>query len=283
MKVEKTRLDLLLVSRGLFPSREAARRAIMAGKVTRNGEVLDKPGTTVKTTDAIEVAEAESRYVSRGGLKLEKALDVFHYDLTGRIVVDVGASTGGFTDCALRHGASRVYSVDVGYGQLAWSLRIDPRVVVMERTNFRYVDASAFDPVPQVAVMDVSFISIRLLLPKLRELLAPPGDILTLIKPQFEAGRAFVGKGGIVRDPAVHQTVLTGILNVAHSMQMTCHGLDFSPISGGDGNIEYLAWFQPGGGPVDDAMQRIPQVVTAAWRTLKHQEISLKPSDLRET
>ncbi|GMA52413.1 putative rRNA methyltransferase YqxC [Alicyclobacillus contaminans] len=242
MKSGKLRLDVLLVQRGLFQSREAARRAIMAGWVTRaDGQVLDKPGTQVAEDIVLNVYQPTHQFVGRGGVKLEHALDIFAVPMTERVVVDVGASTGGFTDCALQHGARRVYAVDVGYGQLAWKLRNDERVVVMERTNFRHVDVGAFSPRPDIGVMDVSFISTQLLIPKLQELLVPPGEIISLIKPQFEAGREHVGKGGIVRDPKVHLDVLERLLTFVYDRGMGCAGLTFSPIQGGDGNIEYLA------------------------------------------
>ncbi|MCL6517788.1 TlyA family RNA methyltransferase [Alicyclobacillus sp.] len=267
MSQKKVRLDVLLHQRGLFPSREAARRAIMAGLVRRAGERVDKPGTQVAPDETFEVAGPEHPYVGRGGLKLERALEVFDVSLADRVVVDVGASTGGFTDCALRHGARLVYAVDVGYGQLAWSLRQDPRVVVMERTNFRHVDPERFQPRPSVAVMDVSFISIRLLFEKLREVLEADGWVISLVKPQFEAGREAVGKGGIVRDPSVHERVLFDVVRAARDAGMTCVGLDHSPITGGDGNIEFLACWRlgPHGGS-EAVSERIPEVVRAAWR-----------------
>lgn len=274
MKVTKVRLDVLLVNRGLFPSREAARRAIMAGLVTHRGEIVDKPGLQVKAEEVFVVAQPEHSYVSRGGLKLERALQVFHYNLADKVVLDVGASTGGFTDCALQNGASRVYAVDVGYGQLAWKLRTDARVVVMERTNFRHVAADLFTPQPEVAVMDVSFISTKLLLPKIREILSPGTDVLSLIKPQFEAGRGLVGKGGIVRDVEVHRNVLRDMLRFVYDEGMCCRGLDHSPITGGDGNIEFLAWWHLGSqanSPQEDWLKQADAVVEDAWRTFRGQ------------
>jgi 23S rRNA (cytidine1920-2'-O)/16S rRNA (cytidine1409-2'-O)-methyltransferase len=288
-KVDKFRLDHFLVQKGLFPSREAARRAIMAGLVTRNGEVLDKAGTFVRATDEIVVQAAEHAYVSRGGLKLERALKQFDVSVKGKIVIDVGASTGGFTDCALQHGASHVYAVDVGYGQLAWKLRNHPQVTVMERTNFRYADAAQFDPRPEVAVMDVSFISTKLLIPKLVEVLVHPGDIISLVKPQFEAGREHVGKGGIVRDPQVHVQVLHDLVTFVESLGLSCGGLEYSPISGGDGNIEYLAWWRVGtSSGHSEAPSRsqatLPQVlsktirelVITAWQVLNQEDVSTR-------
>ncbi|WP_067932917.1 TlyA family RNA methyltransferase [Alicyclobacillus kakegawensis] len=282
----KVRVDVLATARGLFPSREAARRAIMAGLVTCNGRRVDKPGTMVTDDAVIEALHAEHPYVGRGGLKLERALDRFGLRLDGKIVVDVGASTGGFTDCALQHGAVLVYAVDVGYGQLAWRLRNDERVRVMERTNFRHVDPGAFDPRPEVAVMDVSFISTRLLLPKLTTVLPVGGEVISLVKPQFEAGREKVGKGGIVRDPCTHLEVLGGLVNWVYEHGMSCHGLDYSPIAGGDGNLEYLAWWRVGtdGGSVSRGqwLSRAQDVVRQAWSDLRGQQVDLSgcgPSD----
>ncbi len=223
------RLDVWLHENGLFPSREAARRAVMAGLVRVDGELADKPGFAVKENAKVEVEAPLHPYVSRGGLKLERALQQFPVDVRDRVVIDVGASTGGFTDCALQNGAKMVYAVDVGYGQLDWRLRNDPRVIVMERTNFRHVDKAVFVPRPDCAVMDVSFISTRLLLPVLVDLLVPPADILSLVKPQFEAGREHVGKGGIVRDPHVHLNVLVELAAYASGLGLYCGGLDYSP------------------------------------------------------
>ncbi|MDQ0188371.1 TlyA family RNA methyltransferase [Alicyclobacillus cycloheptanicus] len=271
------RLDVLLVERGLFPSREAAKRAIMAGLVRREGDVLDKPGTFVRPDAVVEVAQPEHAFVSRGGLKLERALARFGVSADQRVVVDVGASTGGFTDCVLRHGAKHVYAVDVGYGQLDWKLRNDPRVTVMERTNFRHVDAALFSPPPSLAVMDVSFISTRLLLPKLQEILQPPGDIISLIKPQFEAGRGKVGKGGIVRDPQVHTDVICQLLSFLPTVGLECAGLDYSPVAGGDGNIEFLGWWRPARTTDAEAVEawrdRAVQVVREAWLEIRGEEV----------
>lgn len=247
---EKERLDVLLTDKGLFPSREKAKAAIMAGLVFVDGERVDKAGTKVKTTARIEVRGAPHPYVSRGGLKLEKALHTFDISLAGKIVIDIGASTGGFTDCALWHGARLVYAVDVGYGQLAWKLRQDPRVIVMERTNFRHLKPDDLKAGrPDAAVMDVSFISVRLLFPVIREVLAPGGALITLIKPQFEAGRDKVGKNGIVRDPEIHRQVLLQTLGSAGAEGFRMRGLTFSPITGGDGNIEFLAYLAAEGQP----------------------------------
>ncbi|MCF8563605.1 TlyA family RNA methyltransferase [Alicyclobacillus tolerans] len=286
----KVRLDTLLVARGLFPSREAARRAIMAGLVKQGTQVLDKPGTFVRETDVLDVAPSVQKFVGRGGFKLERAIEQFSLSLQDKVVVDVGASTGGFTDCALQHGAKSVFSVDVGYGQLAWKLRNDPRVVVMERTNFRTVDPSVFEPRPKLAVMDVSFISTRLLLPRLSEVLQGEKDVISLIKPQFEAGRDLVGKGGIVRDPKIHLKVIVDLLDFVYKQGWRCKGLDYSPISGGDGNLEYLAWWSledplGKGDPLEnerestkavpeDLNRRARNVVVAAWEALRGEQVA---------
>ncbi|WP_206830997.1 TlyA family RNA methyltransferase [Alicyclobacillus fructus] len=269
--MNKTRLDVLLLERGLFASREAARRAIMAGLVRVDGERADKPGLKVAPNVRVDVERRDREYASRGGFKLERALDRFQIPVHGRVAIDVGASTGGFTDCLLQRGARLVYAVDVGYGQLAWRLRQDGRVRVMERTNFRYVDPAGFDPRPDLAVMDVSFISIRILFPKFSEVCLPDADIVSLIKPQFEAGRDRVGKGGIVRDAEVHRAVLLDILKSIESMGWCCRGLDYSPIAGGDGNLEFLGWFRMHPDPEETArwMGEIDRVVGDAWASLK--------------
>ena len=240
--MKRDRVDVLLVEKGLADSREQAKRLIMAGLVFSGSDRVLKPGVKMDVEAALSVKGALHPFVSRGGLKLERALQVFPVDLTDSVVVDVGASTGGFTDVALRHGAALVYSVDVGYGQLAWSLRSDPRVKVMERTNFRHASPEQFMPKPSIGVMDVSFISIVKLLPALHRVLTQPATIITLVKPQFEAGPSSVGKGGIVRDPAVHEQVLHSVVQGAVNCGFQPKGLTFSPIRGGDGNIEFLLW-----------------------------------------
>jgi 23S rRNA (cytidine1920-2'-O)/16S rRNA (cytidine1409-2'-O)-methyltransferase len=241
---KRERLDVLLVERGLAPSRERARALIMAGQVLVNSRLVDKAGTMVARDAVCKLAPRpdELRYVSRGGLKLEKALDTFGLDPTGCACLDVGASTGGFTDVLLSRGASRVYAVDVGHGQLAWELRTDPRVVVMDRTNIRYL--TSLPELPAAAAIDVSFISLRLVLPPVAALLAPGGWIVALIKPQFEAGRLEVSRGGgVISDPLVHQRVLEEILSFVQELgTLAAHGLILSPISGRDGNHEYLLW-----------------------------------------
>lgn len=237
----KERIDVLLVEKGFFPSRERAKAAIMAGIVRVGGERIDKAGTKVAVESEIEVKGEIHPYVSRGGLKLEKALSVFPVSLQGKTVIDIGASTGGFTDCALKNGARLVYAVDVGYGQLAWTLRQDSRVIVMERTNFRYLKREdLIAEQPDVAVMDVSFISVGKLFPVIRQILIPNGTLITLIKPQFEAGREKVGKNGIVRDPEVHKEVLQRVLQRGAQEGYQVRGITYSPITGGDGNIEFL-------------------------------------------
>ncbi|MDO3677055.1 TlyA family RNA methyltransferase [Paenibacillus ehimensis] len=240
-KAEKERLDVLLVEQGYYETREKAKAAIMAGLVLVDDVPVDKAGTKIARTSRLIVKGAVHPYVSRGGLKLEKALNVFGIDLQGVTMLDIGASTGGFTDCALQNGAVHVYAVDVGYNQLDWSLRKDPRVSVMERTNFRYMQPGDLQgPEPTFASIDVSFISLKLILPPLKQLLAPKGQVVALIKPQFEAGREKVGKSGVVRDPRVHQEVLEDILRFAQEIGYAIRGLTYSPIKGGEGNIEFL-------------------------------------------
>ncbi|MGB9825603.1 MAG: TlyA family RNA methyltransferase, partial [Desulfofundulus sp.] len=218
---------------------------VLAGEVLVGGRPVLKPGTRVPEDEEITVTGSDLPYVSRGGLKLEKAIKSFGLDLRGKIVLDVGASTGGFTDCALQHGAARVYAVDVGYGQLAWKLRQDPRVVVLERTNIRYLEKNLLSPPPELACIDVSFISLSKVIPKVVELLAGKKEVVALVKPQFEVGKGKVGKGGIVRNPELHQKVLERIL-VEVEEHLTCAGLDFSPIKGTKGNIEYLLYAREG-------------------------------------
>ncbi|WP_059171075.1 TlyA family RNA methyltransferase [Bacillus sp. FJAT-27445] len=241
MKVKKERLDVLLVERGLAETREKAKRAIMAGLVYTNEERLDKPGEKINSDLPLTVKGNVLPYVSRGGLKLEKALQVFDVDVTGKTMLDIGSSTGGFTDCALQNGAKRSYALDVGYNQLAWKLRQDERVAVMERTNFRYVTPADFQQgMPDFATIDVSFISLSLIFPVLATLLVPGSDVIALVKPQFEAGREQVGKKGIVRDEKVHLAVLEKTIRFSLEAGFNAAGLSWSPITGGDGNIEFL-------------------------------------------
>ena len=243
----KKRLDVLLVERGLADSRQRAQAVIMAGEVFSGTRRLDKPGMALEEDVPLEV-RGKLRYVSRGGLKLEKAMACFPITLTGKVAADIGASTGGFTDCMLQNGAARVYAVDVGYGQLAWSLRADPRVVCLERTNARYLTREHIPEELDFASIDVSFISLKLILPALRPLMKEGGQVAALIKPQFEAGRDKVGKKGVVRDPAVHQEVLEHFLVHAGDAGFAVKGIDFSPIRGPEGNIEYLGYLEAGPG-----------------------------------
>jgi len=244
--VKKIRLDQLVFDLGLAESRERAKTTIMSGLVFVNGQRADKPGMQVAPDVSVEVKGAAIPYVSRGGFKLEKALKVFTLDVSDKICIDCGASTGGFTDVLLKNGAKKVYSVDVGYGQLAWSLRNDERVVNMERTNIRYISSEQIPEVIDIAVMDLSFISIKLVLPAVCSLLKADGELMCLIKPQFEAGREEVGKKGVVRDKAVHLSVIESILSFAPTVGMTVMGLDFSPIKGPEGNREYLCYMKKG-------------------------------------
>ena len=236
----KERLDVLLVNRGLAASREKAKAVIMAGIVYVDGQKEDKAGATFVDTVNIEVRGNTLKYVSRGGLKLEKAMSHFGLSLEGKVCMDVGASTGGFTDCMLQNGAVKVYSIDVGHGQLDWKLRNDPRVVCMERTNIRYVTPEDIGEPASFVSIDVSFISLTRVLTPVRELLAENGEIVCLIKPQFEAGREKVGKKGVVRDPKVHLEVIRAVMDFASSIGFEILHLEFSPIKGPEGNIEYL-------------------------------------------
>ncbi len=238
---EKERIDVLMVSRGLAESREKAKAILMSGEVYVGGIRVDKPGATVDQTAEIEVRGTHCPYVSRGGLKLEKALRDFGVNPEGYVCSDSGASTGGFTDCLLQQGARKVFAIDVGYGQLAWSIRSDPRVVTMERTNIRYVKPEDIGEPLDLSVVDVSFISLKLVLPAIQALLKPEGQVICLIKPQFEAGREKVGKKGVVRDPAVHQEVLENFVRLADELGFCLRALTFSPVKGPEGNIEFLA------------------------------------------
>ncbi len=241
-KVKKERLDILLVSRGLAPSREKAKAIIMSGIVYVDGNKEDKAGTTFPDNVDIQVKGSTLRYVSRGGLKLEKAMNEFGLRLDNCVCMDVGSSTGGFTDCMLQNGAVKVYAVDVGHGQLDWKLRNDDRVVCMEKTNIRYVTPDDIDDVLDFASIDVSFISLTKVLLPVKELLKPEGRIVCLIKPQFEAGREKVGKKGVVRDKKVHEEVIDMVVEYAKSIELHPLKLDFSPVKGPEGNIEYLLY-----------------------------------------
>lgn len=242
---KRCRLDVLLTERGLTTSREQARRLIMAGAVVVNEQRMDKPGVLVNAGASLRIKdEARSRYVSRGGYKLEAALQAFALDVTGVVALDVGASTGGFTDCLLQHGAAKVFAVDVGYGQLAWSLRQDPRVVNLERCNIRTLERDALNQIPSLAVIDASFISLTLVLPKVLTLIAPHGIVIALIKPQFEVGKGRVGKGGVVRDPALHVEVVERLRTQAETWDVEVKGVSESPLLGPKGNKEFLFCLQ---------------------------------------
>lgn len=239
MKIKK-RLDVLLTEQGYADTRSKAQAIIMAGQVYVDGQKADKPGISYEETVSIEVRGDVCPYVSRGGLKLEKALRDFDVHPDGYVCSDSGASTGGFTDCLLQQGASKVFAIDVGYGQLDWKIRSDPRVVVMERTNIRYVTPEDLGEKLDLSVVDVSFISLKIVLPTIKSLLKPTGQVLCLIKPQFEAGREKVGKKGVIRDPATHKEVLDMFVELADALGFTILGLTFSPVKGPEGNIEFL-------------------------------------------
>ncbi len=241
---EKLRLDVLLFEKKLAPSREKARLLIMEGLVYVDNQKSDKPGTQISVEANIEVRGNKLKYVSRGGLKLEKAMENFPIDLKDKVCMDVGASTGGFTDCMLQNGAKKVYAIDVGYGQLAWSLRTDDRVVNLERQNARYLTKEQVGDEVDFVSIDVSFISLKIILPAIRDLLSSDANLVCLIKPQFEAGREKVGKKGVVKDKAVHIEVVETICEFAVNNGYSVCGLDFSPIKGPEGNIEYLAFLQ---------------------------------------
>jgi 23S rRNA (cytidine1920-2'-O)/16S rRNA (cytidine1409-2'-O)-methyltransferase len=276
MKSNKERVDVLLVEQGLFETREKAKRAVMAGIIYSNETRLDKPGEKIPSDSLLTVKGKTLPYVSRGGLKLEKALKVFDVDIKDKILLDIGASTGGFTDCALQNGATMSYALDVGYNQLAWKLRQDERVVVMERTNFRYVKPSDLEgKMPNFASIDVSFISLKLILPVLKTLLVPGSDVVALVKPQFEAGRDQVGKKGIVRDPKVHEKVIKTMIDYSLQLGYDVKNLSFSPITGGEGNIEFLLhlfWAEEKETGVNELTITPEQVVQTAHNELKTKE-----------
>lgn len=252
MKKRKERLDKLLVDRGLVETRTRAQALIMGGLVYVDGEKNDKSGTSIDIESNLEIRNMEENWVSRGAYKLIKALDSFSLDVKDRICIDVGASTGGFTDVLLSRGASMVYAVDVGYGQLHWKLRQDSRVVVMERTNARYLSDISFDPVPEIAVMDASFISAKLLLPAIELVIPTGGSVISLIKPQFEAGRERIGKGGVVRVPEIHLEILQEMADfLMERTSLGLVGVDYSPIKGPKGNIEFLFHMIKGQSPLD--------------------------------
>lgn len=278
MNKKKERVDVLLVERGLAETREKAKRAVMAGLVYSNENRLDKPGEKISVELPLVIKGNALPYVSRGGLKLEKALEVFNVDIKDKILLDIGASTGGFTDCALQHGAKSSYALDVGYNQLAWKLRQDERVTVMERTNFRYVTpADLVGEMPNFASIDVSFISLKLILPVLKTLLVEGSDVVALVKPQFEAGREQVGKKGIVRDPKVHASVLNEMIHFALSIGYDVKNLSFSPITGGEGNIEFLLHLRWEGAKAkekgDNDLPQTPEAVVSE----AHENLKSKP------
>ncbi len=267
---DKKRLDVLLVEKGLAETRQKAQATIMSGLVFVNGQRVDKPGTSVLSDAPIEVRGSALRYVSRGGLKLEKAMNTFGLKLDDYICADIGASTGGFTDCMLQNGAKKVYAVDVGYGQLSWKLRSDERVVCMERTNARYLTHEQIPDELDFASIDVSFISLKLILPALHGILKAGGHVACLVKPQFEAGREKVGKKGVVRDPAVHLEVLQNFLIHAKESGFTVLGITFSPIRGPEGNIEYLGYLESGEWVEKDF--DLAAIVEASHATLKEEK-----------
>ena len=274
--MKKIRLDQLLVNQGLVSSREKGKALIMTGQVYINGEKAEKPGTGVHEDTVVEIKGEVLPYVSRGGLKLERALQEFALDLQDKLILDIGASTGGFTDCALKNGAKKVYAVDVGYGQIAWSLRQDPRVVVMERTNARYLTPEDIPEAIEVITIDASFISLRKLLAPLYELLKHDGFILALIKPQFEAGREQVGKRGVIKEQIIHRQVIQEVITYSNKLNFMVKGLTYSPIKGPQGNIEFLLWLQKGiclnednQGNLDEELRiKIKNVVAEAHQVL---------------
>lgn len=260
----KVRLDALLYSQGLAPSREKARAYILAGQVQVNGQRVDKPGTSVDEEAQVEIISTGRRFVSRGGFKLEKALQEFQVDVRDKVIIDIGASTGGYTDCVLQSGARKVYAVDVGYGQLDWTLRNDPRVVNLERTNIRYIEPELISELADLITIDVSFISLGLVFPVSRGLLKEAGIVICLVKPQFEAGRDRVGKKGVVRDPQIHRQVLMSCVNSASAVGLNCTGITYSPIKGPQGNIEYFLKLTATESPLDNIDDIIDQVVDSA-------------------
>ena len=264
----KQRLDVALVERGLILSREKAKVVIMEGLVYVNGQKSDKAGAQVKDDDTIEIRGETLRYVSRGGKKLEKAMQVFPISLEGCTCIDIGASTGGFTDCMLQNGAKKVYSVDVGYGQLAWSLRTDERVVNLERTNIRYVTEEQIPDLIDFISVDVSFISLTLVLPVAWKLLKDQACMVCLVKPQFEAGKDKVGKKGVVREPQIHKEVIRKVADCAVGLGFAVKGLDYSPIKGPEGNIEYLLFLQKTDSEGGLSDEIINQTVAAAHESL---------------
>lgn len=271
----KERVDVLAYKQGLFDTHEQAKRGVMAGLVVNviNGERYDKPGEKIDAGTELKLKGEKLKYVSRGGLKLEKALQVFGLSVDGQTTIDIGASTGGFTDVMLQNGAKLVYAVDVGTNQLVWKLRQDARVRSMEQYNFRYAQLADFtEGQPTFASIDVSFISLKLILPALHAILADQGQVVALIKPQFEAGREQIGKNGIIRDKAVHQKVLEQVTAFALADGFSVKGLDFSPIQGGHGNIEFLAHLEKSADPQSQVAAQIPEIVEKAHKEFKDEK-----------
>ena len=269
----KERVDVLAYKQGLFETREQAKRGVMAGLVVAvlNGERFDKPGEKIPDDTELKLKGEKLKYVSRGGLKLEKALHVFDLSVDGATTIDIGASTGGFTDVMLQNGAELVFAVDVGTNQLAWKLRQDPRVVSMEQFNFRYAEKTDFEQEPSFASIDVSFISLSLILPALHRVLADQGQVVALVKPQFEAGREQIGKNGIIRDAKVHQTVLESVTAMAVEQGFSVFGLDYSPIQGGHGNIEFLVYLKKEEGASNQVAPEIEKIVERAHSQFKNE------------
>ncbi|WP_233340790.1 TlyA family RNA methyltransferase [Streptococcus sp. 121] len=264
----KERVDVLALHQGLFETREQAKRGVMAGLVLHqdSGHRFDKPGEKILADTPLKLKGETLPYVSRGGLKLAKALDVFGIDLTDQYTIDIGASTGGFTDVMLQAGAKQVYAVDVGTNQLAWKLRQDPRVISREQYNFRYADPQDFQPQPSFASIDVSFISLSLILPSLAAVLEDKGQVVALVKPQFEAGREAIGKKGIVKEAKVHEEVLNRVMTMAQGLGFGVHGVDFSPITGGQGNMEFLLYLKRDNSPALP-LEQIKETVKKAHET----------------
>ena len=270
----KERVDVLAYKQGLFDTREQAKRGVMAGLVVAviNGERFDKPGEKIDEATELKLKGEKLKYVSRGGLKLEKALNQFGLTVEDKIAIDIGASTGGFTDVMLQNGASQVFSVDVGTNQLAWKLRNDPRVVSMEQFNFRYAEPDDFEATPNFASIDVSFISLDLILPALHRILAENGQVVALVKPQFEAGREQIGKNGIIKDPKIHLAVLEKVAAFAGTHGFAVMGVDYSPIQGGHGNIEFLMYLEKKEEKTKPTTEQLEAVVELAHKEFKHEE-----------
>lgn len=269
MADKKNRLDVILLERGLFSSRERARASIMAGEIFVDGIRIDKCGEKIKEDAKIEFKGEEMPYVSRGGYKLEKAINSFNINLSDKVCMDIGASTGGFTDCMLQNGAKKVFSIDVGYGQLAWKLRVDERVICMERTNFRYVTPEDMGEQVDFGSIDVSFISLEKIIPAAINILGDRGEMVALIKPQFEAGKDKVGKKGVVKEKETHKEVILKIVNFVKNLNLKIKGIQYSPIKGPEGNIEYLIYFTKDKDYIDDfSLDFIDEVVKMSHSNL---------------